>query len=107
VLLLLVNRQKWEALKSSQRLLIETVCGDNVTFALAESESLQYQALKDLYAEGVQFQRWPPSVREDLRRAWIQITEELANRDAEFRRVWSSLGEFRERYRTWQELSDR
>lgn len=107
VVLLLINLQQWEALKSSQRVLIETVCGDNVTFALGASEALQHQAIKDLYTEGVQFQRWPAPIREELRRAWSQVTEELANRDADFRRVWTSLGEFRDRYRSWRELSDR
>jgi TRAP-type mannitol/chloroaromatic compound transport system substrate-binding protein len=106
-LLLVINKQKWDGLKSSQRMLMETVCGDNVSFALAQGEAVQLQAIKDLYAQGVAFQRWPSPLREDLRRAWTQIAEELANRDAEFRRAWTSLAGFRDQYRVWRDLTDR
>ena len=106
-LLLLVNLGKWQNLKSSQRVLIETVCGDNVSFALAEGEAMQFAALQDLYAAGVQFRRWPSSIREELQRSWAQIVEELASRDAEFRRVWTSLSNFRKQYGVWGDLSKR
>ncbi|MFO1152993.1 MAG: C4-dicarboxylate ABC transporter [Rhodospirillales bacterium] len=103
--LLLVNLGKWRALKSSQRVLIETVCGDNVSFSLAEGAAMQYQALQDLHAAGVQFRRWPSPVRDELQRNWTQIVEELASRDAEFRRTWASLSAFRKQYSVWGDLS--
>ncbi len=106
-LLLLVNLGKWQNLKSSQRVLIETVCGDNVSFALADGEAMQYAALQDLYAAGIQFRRWPLPIREELQRSWAQIVEELASRDAEFRRVWASLSAFRKQYGVWDELTKR
>jgi TRAP-type mannitol/chloroaromatic compound transport system substrate-binding protein len=106
-LLLLVNLGKWQDLKSSQRVLIETVCGDNVSFSLAEGEAIQHAALQQLHAAGVQFRRWPSSIRDELQRSWAQIAEELASQDAEFRRVWSSLSAFRKQYGVWGELSGR
>lgn len=105
LLLLLVHLPKWEALKSSQRVLIDTVCGDNLTFAIAESPALQIDAVRALYADGVRFERWPAPLREELRRAWTQLAEELASRDAEFRRVWTSLADFRDRYQVWRDLN--
>jgi TRAP-type mannitol/chloroaromatic compound transport system substrate-binding protein len=106
-LLLLVNLGKWQNLKSSQRVLIETACGDNVSFSLAEGAAIQYAALQDLNAAGVQFRRWPSSIRDELQRGWPQIVEELASGDAEFRRVWASLSAFRQQYGVWGELSQR
>ncbi len=106
-LLLLVNQGKWQELKSSQRVLIETVCGDNVSFSLAEGAAVQYAALQNLHAAGVQFRRWPSSIRDELQRSWAQIVEELASRDAEFRRVWASLSAFRQEYGVWGDLTQR
>ncbi|MFO1128011.1 MAG: C4-dicarboxylate ABC transporter [Rhodospirillales bacterium] len=106
-LLLLVNRGKWQALKSSQRVLMETACGDNVSFSVAEGGAAEYAALQDLRAAGVQFRRWPSTIRDELARSWLQIVEEQSSRDAEFRRVWASLSTFRKQYGVWSELSAR
>ncbi len=98
---LIMNLKKWKELRSTQRLQIETVCGDNLRSAIADGESAQYEALKDLKAGGTQLQRLPTPIRDELRRVWSQIAEEEGNTNADFRRVWTSLSRFREEYEVW------
>ncbi|MGF1640197.1 MAG: TRAP transporter substrate-binding protein [Rhodospirillales bacterium] len=105
LLTLIVNRSSWEGLTAPQRTQIEAVCGDNVRFGLAAGGSLQFAALKELYAGGIQFHRWSTEIHEALERAWREVVEEEAGTDTEFQRVWQSLKSFRAEYAIWQELS--
>lgn len=102
---LLINRRVWRQLNGTQQAQIETVCGDNVRYSLAEGEALQFEALKDMVAAGVRVQRLPPGVREALQAAWQQVVPQASAEDADFRRVWESLSAFRSDFAVWRELS--
>jgi len=102
---LIINREKWDALSSTQKAQIEAVCGDNVRHGLAESEATQFAALKTLYSEGVQLHRWPTGILEALEKSWADVANEEAGADTGFRRVWRSLKTFRADYAIWRELS--
>ncbi len=104
VLAVLVNIKKWRQLRSGQRVQVETVCGDNVRDALADGEAAQYQALKELQEGGTTLYRWPTPIRDELRRAWLQIVEEEGTASAEFRRVWASMNKFREEHAQWDDI---
>lgn len=102
---LMINLDKWEDLSSTQKSQIETMCGDNIRFGLAESEAAQFAPLKELHASGVQLHRWPKEIQDALKQAWQDVVNEQAGLDAEFRRVWRSLKTFRTEYAIWHELS--
>ena len=102
---LMVNRSRWEALSGAQRGQIEAVCGDNIRHGLTEGEAIQFAALKDLTAKGVQIRRWPDPILQALRRAWQEVAAEQAAADADFRKVWQSIQTFREEYAIWRELA--
>lgn len=101
IVAVLFNAKKWKELRSTQRIQVETVCGDNVRDSLAEGEATQYDALKALRADGTNLERWPTGIRDELQRSWSQIVEEEGNADAEFRRVWTSISQFREEHAIW------
>ena len=84
---------------------IETVCGDNLRYGLAESKAVQFPALKELYASGVQLRRLPPQLNDELRQAWHDVVEEQSRSDSDFHAVWRSLNSFRSEYLIWDELS--
>jgi len=102
---LMVNKDKWDALPKARKTQIETVCGDNVRFGLAESEAAQYEALRQLTARGVKIHRWPQPILAAIGDAWRRVAAEKATADADFRRVWRSLTDFRRNYEVWKELS--
>jgi len=102
---LMINKDKWDALPRTRKTQIEAVCGDNVRFGLAESEAAQYEALKAMTARGVKIHRWPQPVMAAIGDAWRRVAAEKATADADFRRVWRSLSDFRKKYEVWKELS--
>ncbi len=105
LLYLIVNNDKWDGLSKSRRSQIEAVCGDNVRQGLAEGEAVQYNALKEMTANGVRIHRWPQSVMSALKIAWREVQAEQSGADDDFRRIWRSLDDFRKNYSTWKELS--
>lgn len=102
---LMINKDKWDALAKAQQSQIQAVCGDNVRYGLAEGESLQYDALKELTAKNVKILRWPSPILNALRDAWKEVAQEQAAADDKFKAVWGSLSNFRKDYAIWNELA--
>ena len=101
---LLVNRDKWNALSDRQRLMIETTCGDNLQYTLAESEAAQAGVLAELSAAGVQFHSWSPRLLGQFRRQWLNLVGEESAKDPNFKRAATSLANFRQNYAVWRDL---
>ncbi len=101
---LLVNRKVWEKLPPMNKTQIESACGDNISYGLAEGGALQFAALKELSAKGVKIHRWPTEVMDALRNAWTEVALEEQNADKGFATVWKSLSAFRNNYAIWKEL---
>jgi TRAP-type mannitol/chloroaromatic compound transport system substrate-binding protein len=101
---LMINLDKWNALSDVQRAQIETVCGDNVRYGLAQGEAIQIEALKTLKAKGVQIHKWDEKTLATLKKAWDEVSAELVAQDEDFARVWKHYTEFREAYKTWGDL---
>ena len=102
---LMINLDLWNGLTDTQRAQIESVCGDNVRFGLAEGEAIQFAALQELQSDhGVTVHRWPQEVLDELNGAWGEVIAELEADNENFAKVWASLSEFRENYKVWGEL---
>ena len=101
---LMINLEKWNSLSVTQKAQINTTCGDNMRFGIAEGEALQAQAINDLKKSGTIFHQWPNDILKVFEETWIEVAEEEAAKDPEFERAWRSLQEFRQSYKTWKEL---
>ena len=102
---LMINKKAWNALTASHKAQIETMCGENIWYSLAEGEATQFQALKAMVEDGVQLHRLPPGVRDALERSWRQVLQHEISNDPDFQRVWESLSAFHGNFAIWQELS--
>ncbi len=100
----IVNLDVWDALPAYQQAAVEEVCKAMVTETIAQGEALQFDALAELEAQGVQVHAWPPEILEAMRAAWQEVAAELAAEDEDFRRVWESYTSFRENYADWRRL---
>ena len=98
-----INLDSWNSLSETQKAQIETTCGDNVRFGIAEGEALQFEAMKKLEEKGVSLREWPPEILEALEAAWLEVAAEMAAEDAEFARAWESLSAFRADYKIWRD----
>ena len=103
---LMINAGTWDGLSFTAQTRIETVCGDNVRFGIAQGGAGQFEALKQLGLQGVQVHRWPEIIISALHRAWFDVVREQSSKDVDFARTWSSIESFRRDYSIWQELSD-
>jgi TRAP-type mannitol/chloroaromatic compound transport system substrate-binding protein len=101
---LLINLDVWESLDEQTQLKIETVCTAALAYGFAEGEAIQFAALEELESKGVQIHYWSDEILEALHDAWLEVVEEESAGDPDFKRVWDSLSQFRERYARWKEL---
>ncbi|OAB55581.1 C4-dicarboxylate ABC transporter [Phormidium willei BDU 130791] len=101
---LMMNKAMWDGLSEQQQAQIETVCGDNVRYGVAEGEYLQFSALQELEDKGVTIHRWSPEILGALEDAWAEVVQEEVANDEDFARVWESLSTFRDNYERWGEL---
>lgn len=103
---LLVNQKKWAALSKQQQQTLQIVCNDNIRHSLVTTDTLQFEALKDLTHKGVTILRWPDEILKDFQTAWGEIISRNLAENADFRKAWRSLKKFREERSIWNELQN-
>lgn len=101
---LMINLDEWEALSEDTKALFETVCDANIAYGLAEGEAIQFKALEELQADGVNIHRWSDEILDQLRAAWDEVAEEEKAANSTFAKVWDSFATFREGYKTWKDI---
>ena len=101
---LIVNMGEWEALDDTQRAIVETVCSDNVRYALALGLAQQPDALDALDGHGTTIARLPDAVVDELRATWERVAAEQSEESPAFAEAWTSLTDFAARQERWQDL---
>ena len=101
---LMINLEKWESLSELQKAQINTTCGDNMRFGIAEGEALQADAINQLKESGTIFHQWPDEILNAFEAAWLEVAQEESKNDPDFKKSWQSLQKFRHSYKTWKEL---
>jgi len=98
---LLINKDTWKKMDDSQRAVISTTCKASITNSIAESEYIQFDAIKKNTEErGVTVHKWPPKMLEAFRSAWAEVVEDQ-KKDPTFAAVYKDLQTFRENYKLW------
>jgi TRAP-type mannitol/chloroaromatic compound transport system substrate-binding protein len=98
---LLVNGERWRALSAAERSSIASACMAATTYALAQSEARNGEALASFRENGVTAGQIPQPVLEELQSVTADVMAEEAARDADFKRVYESQQAFMEMYRAW------
>lgn len=104
VFALLMAEAKWQALTEVQRTQIATACGDNVRQAIAESEALQFEALKKIVKNGVHVTSWPVEIREAMHKAWLAEAQEHQKTNRPYSKALKSYRQFIKGQSVWEEL---
>jgi TRAP-type mannitol/chloroaromatic compound transport system substrate-binding protein len=101
---LMINLDRWRELSATQQAQVEAACAATMRDSIAEGEALQFKALQELRAKGVQLHRWPPEMLAAFEAAWQEVAAEEAAADPDFKRAWDSLQAFRADYKIWKDL---
>ena len=102
---LYISKAKWAELSDTQKLIVEQACKANMLQELAEGEALQFGAMAELKAKGVQFRKWSPAILKAMEEKWKEVVIEESAKSANFKRVWESYSKFRSDYTIWRELA--
>jgi TRAP-type mannitol/chloroaromatic compound transport system substrate-binding protein len=92
----------WDQLDAPTQAMIDTVCGDNIQDSIAEGESQQPAALKELQAQGAKIHDWPPALLTVFEKKWGEVAAAENARNPNFRKIWDSYSAFRENYAIWR-----
>ncbi len=98
---LLINKDTWNKMSKSQQTQISTTCKASVSNSIAESEYIQFDAMKKNAAErGVQMHTWPDNMMTQFKAAWDEVVVEQ-KQDPMFKEVYEDLAQFRANYAVW------
>lgn len=101
---LLVNKKVWDGLSDGQRQSIETACMAGTMYTLGRSEYIQGDAIAEFEKNGVKAQQLPVDVLRELKAQTEKVFVEQSAKDADFKRVLTSMREFEQRYQVWREM---
>jgi TRAP-type mannitol/chloroaromatic compound transport system substrate-binding protein len=102
----IVALKAWETLDAELKAIVTHACAAEASFALAEMERLNIEALATLTTrDNVQTRTFPPGLVAAARSTAADVLAELANRSANARKVHDSYVGFRDRISAWSRIS--
>ena len=98
---LLINKDTWNGMTKNQQAQISSTCKASVTNSIAESEYIQFSAMKKNRMErGVITKIWSPEILSSFKAAWEEVVIEQ-KKDPMFKEVYEDLTKFRKNYTVW------
>ena len=102
----IVSLRAWNALDAETKAIIAHACAAEASFALAEMERLNAEALAALTSRhNVQLRTFPADLIAAARRQSVDVLAELGARNEAARKVHESYAAFRERTAAWSRIS--
>tara|TARA_R110001583_G_scaffold162395_1_gene314620 strand:- start:2117 stop:2410 length:294 start_codon:yes stop_codon:yes gene_type:complete len=84
-----------------QRAVVSTTCKASVTNSVAESEYIQFEAIRaNIEERGVTVHEWPKEMLDAFEGAWEEVATEQ-RKDPTFAAVYDDLQTFRSNYKLW------
>lgn len=100
---LLINKDVWNGLSESQKMIIEMMCVAATADSFAYTEAIQGQVIRQNVEErGVNLHYWSDDMLNNFRKAWEEVATELSASSPMFKEAWEDLSAFRKDYRYWQ-----
>jgi TRAP-type mannitol/chloroaromatic compound transport system substrate-binding protein len=100
---LLINKDAWNEMSETQKMLIEIICAAATADSFAYTEAIQGKVIREnVETRGVKVHYWSDEMLDTFRNAWAQVAEELSASSPMFKEAWTDLSQFREDYKYWQ-----
>jgi len=98
-----INLEKWNALPAQYKSIVRTCSEMANTWMQSKYDAVNPAALKRLVAAGAKLQPFSPSVMEASLKAALELYHEVADTNADFKKVYESMIAFRnDQYLWWQ-----
>src|SRR5438477_9214032 len=102
----LIGTKAWESLSKEYQAILEAACAEAYIWMLAKYDALNPPALKRLLANGVQLAPFPNEVMAACYKASEENYEEVAVKNAKFRKVWEPWKKFRAEQVQWFSIAE-
>jgi TRAP-type mannitol/chloroaromatic compound transport system substrate-binding protein len=103
---LFINTKAWESLPKEYQGMLEAACAEAYSWTLAKYDALNPAALKRLLANGVQLAPFPADVLAACYKTSEENYEEVASKNAKFRKVWEPWKKFRAEQIQWFSIAE-
>ncbi len=101
----LINKDKWNSMSETQQQILEIVTMASITNCIAVGESTQGAVIKEnIEKRGVKNMYWTEDKLEAFKKAWLEVAQEMEEKDPFFKKAYADLKAFREEYRYWNSL---
>ena len=105
LIVFIMNQQSWDSLEDRERTAIQEVCAATVARSIAQGEAIQLEPLAEMVEQhGVTTHRWSDEMLAAFEGAWEEVVAEKSEEDADFKRVWEHIQDFRASYSEWSGL---
>ncbi len=102
-----INKKAWEELSRDLQLIVQTAAAASNLWMLSEFEARNVAALRELRDEhGVEVLEFPAEMLSELRSLTKQTLDELAGKDAVFKKVYQAYETFRAGNDAWNAISE-
>jgi TRAP-type mannitol/chloroaromatic compound transport system substrate-binding protein len=103
ILELLINKDTWDKMHESQRMVTELMCQAGTADSLAFSEAIQFDVMqRNVEKHGVTIEYWSDDMLALFKRTWEEVAAEQAAKDPFFKKVLDDLSQFRAKYDIWE-----
>jgi TRAP-type mannitol/chloroaromatic compound transport system substrate-binding protein len=103
---LFVNTKAWASLPKEYQAILEAACAEAYAWMLSKYDALNPAALKRLIANGVNLAPFPNDVLAACYKASEENYEEIASKNAKFRKVYEPWKKFRDEQVQWFSIAE-
>lgn len=96
ILLLIINKTKWDQLPGNFKKIIEIACDKTYHYMLDRFNNSNSADLLELQKQGVKFMEFPPVILNKFRELTNEALEEEVNKNAQFAEIYRSYKIFKE-----------
>lgn len=102
---LVINKDVWNELDSSNQAMIEMACTAGTLRALTRGEFLQGAVVNSFAEKGVTARKLDDKLLAQLKGLTDEVMQEQSSKDADFKRVYESQQAFMKEYKSWKQLA--
>jgi TRAP-type mannitol/chloroaromatic compound transport system substrate-binding protein len=103
---LLINAQQWQNLPKPYQAAMESACAEANMWCTAKYDVVNGQALRRLIAAGAVLRPFPREIMEAAHKVAFELYDEMAAKNANFKKIYDPWKAFRDETYTWFRIAD-